>query len=155
VIAARNLNGIPSPYAFRSYIHPVGDIIPQCYRLNPDDRGCSLETWEVARATSAAPGYFKTYKTQNPENEFMDGGICANNPSMVVWNEACQMAKIQDPSSTPAKAIGCLVSLGTGKSSYEIFGRAHQPAISKYLNMNKAPRKMITDTVSQGIISGT
>ena len=63
------------------------------------------------------------------------------NPSMIAWNEAWHMAQIQDHTITPAKAVGCLVSIGTGKSVYTIFGRKNQLAISKYLNMNKAPKK--------------
>lgn len=78
----------------------------------------------------------------------MDGGIVANNPSLVAWNEAWQMAQLDDQTITPAKAIGCLISIGTGKSEYTIFGGKKQMSISKYLNMNSAPKKMITDTVS-------
>src|SRR5436190_10064425 len=37
------------------------------------------------------------------------------NPSMIAWNEAWHMAQIQDHTITPAKAVGCLVSIGTGK----------------------------------------
>jgi len=42
--------------------------------------------WEVARATSAAPTYFPAFRTS--ENElFVDGGLVANNPSLVGYFE--------------------------------------------------------------------
>lgn len=150
MVAAKNLNRIASPYLFRSYVHPLHPAVHgrKSYALNPDSQGCHLETWEVCRATSAAPGYFKTFQTSDKKHEFMDGGIVANNPSMVAWNEAWHMAQLSDETMTAARAIGCLVSVGTGKSHYTIFGRKHQIPLFKYLNMNKAPKKMITDTVS-------
>ena len=37
--------------------------------------------WEAARASSAAPSYFK------PKGNFIDGGVLANNPSLTLLNE--------------------------------------------------------------------
>ena len=37
--------------------------------------------WEAARASSAAPSYFK------PKGKFVDGGVLANNPSLALLNE--------------------------------------------------------------------
>ena len=133
------------PYLFRSYIHRL--CLGQKTHLNPNNDGCPLTICEVARATSAAPGYFKVLKLPNTNHVFMDGGIRANNPSLVAWNEVLQMARIDNPSITGGKAVGCFISVGTGKSQYQIFGREKQLAVSKYFNMNKAPKKMITDTV--------
>jgi hypothetical protein len=78
---------------------------------------------------------------------FTDGGIQANNPSLITWNEVLQMARLDNPSITEGKSVGCFISIGTGKSKYQIFGRENQNAFSKYLNMNKALRNMLTDTV--------
>lgn len=39
--------------------------------------------WEVARATSAAPTYFKGYAPKKSKAAFLDGGLWANNPIMV------------------------------------------------------------------------
>jgi uncharacterized protein len=49
--------------------------------------------WELALATSAAPTYFPIVKIRNPLskssfNLFVDGGLWANNPSMVALTEA-------------------------------------------------------------------
>jgi patatin-like phospholipase/acyl hydrolase len=135
------------PYLFRSYIHPK--ISGSSQALNPSNFLWPFQICEVARATSAAPGYFSKVRLTLHQNsyDFMDGGIRANNPSLVAWNEVLQMARHDNPSITGAKAVGCFVSVGTGKSKYQIFGRETESAVSKYLNMNKAPRKMLTDTV--------
>ncbi len=48
--------------------------------------------WHAARATSAAPTYFQTFKPIDHEQEFfrslVDGGIFANNPAMCAYAEA-------------------------------------------------------------------
>lgn len=48
-----------------------------------------LPAWEVAAATSAAPYYLDSYKMED-ERAFADGGIWANNPSMVAVAEAVE-----------------------------------------------------------------
>lgn len=43
--------------------------------------------WQVARATSAAPTFFPAYRS--PQGElFIDGGVLANNPSLIGYFEA-------------------------------------------------------------------
>ena len=53
--------------------------------INPKEETFSNDAnkavWEVARATSAAPSYFKTAAIEN--SFFVDGGLYANNPSLV------------------------------------------------------------------------
>jgi patatin-like phospholipase/acyl hydrolase len=44
------------------------------------------QLWEVARATSAAPTYFPAFRSSNSES-FIDGGVLANNPSLVGYFE--------------------------------------------------------------------
>ena len=44
----------------------------------PDADLAKIKLWEAARATSAAPGYFKPM--QVGKFKFVDGGLEANNP---------------------------------------------------------------------------
>ncbi len=46
----------------------------------------SRPLWEVARATSAAPTYFPAFRSSHSEL-FIDGGVVANNPSLVGYFE--------------------------------------------------------------------
>lgn len=63
------------------------------------------KVWEVCRATSAAPSYFDPFEREG--QQFMDGGLVANNPAAIALHEA---RKIWGP-SVP---ISLLLSVGTG-----------------------------------------
>lgn len=63
--------------------------------------------WEAARATSAAPNFFKHIEIGRGQ-PFVDGGLGCNNPSRLVLDEA--------KSLFGARQIGCLVSIGTGQA---------------------------------------
>jgi hypothetical protein len=80
--------------------------IPVLFRTYPSREthsGCKI--WEAARATSAAPTFFKHIEIGR-EQPFIDGGLGRNNPSRVVLDEAYALFR--------ARPIGCLLSIGTG-----------------------------------------
>jgi hypothetical protein len=73
---------------------------------------------DCARATSAAPTYFRPAEVQPLEDDevwhLVDGGVCANNPGLVGYTEAMRIHRPE------AKRFGernniCLVSIGTGE----------------------------------------
>lgn len=95
VVTFRENGVLQTPCLFRSYNN---------YRWAPQ---CAI--WEVARATSAAPLYFKPITIN--ESRYLDGGIGANNPSGLVLHEVMQMhPNLRNP-------IDLLLSIGTGTSS--------------------------------------
>ena len=68
--------------------------------------------WEGARASSAAPGYFK------PKGKFVDGGVLANNPSLALLNEVVEynegkilsaLVKIQEEEEKGNSSQVCLL----------------------------------------------
>jgi patatin-like phospholipase/acyl hydrolase len=71
---------------------------------------------DIAVASSAAPVYFKAHSLRHSTN-LVDGGLCANNPSIVGLVEALQFERISKRGS--AKPSGhadlCLLSIGTGE----------------------------------------
>jgi hypothetical protein len=90
---------LSSPYVFRTYNYPKNR---KDDRFNGDNESAA-KVWKVARATSAAPGYFSSQKIEG--NEFMDGGVGCNNPSQEICSEI-QAVHGKGP---------CLVlSIGTG-----------------------------------------
>jgi patatin-like phospholipase/acyl hydrolase len=72
---------------------------------------------DVARATSAAPTFFKPKKLHSVPNSFgdrveicaIDGGMCANNPAMCAFSEALRLY--------PAATDIILCSFGTGHAT--------------------------------------
>jgi hypothetical protein len=69
--------------------------------------------WQAARATTAAPTFFKRIAVPaaagHAPQEFVDGGIRCNNPVREVMHEARAVFG-------GARRLGCLVSLGTGRA---------------------------------------
>lgn len=110
VVAWQKLNmGIRVPHLFRSYTHPrsVPENILERNPGQPED----YQIWQVGRATSAAPLYFKAIKLEDDEtSEYIDGGFGANNPAEEAWRSVKQL------SHDNRRAVGVLVSIGTGKN---------------------------------------
>lgn len=80
-----------------------------------------LPIWQVARATSAAPGYFPQIKIEAGNGHgrirFKDGGFGTNNPSREAYHD------IVNKHGGHNKNIGLFVSIGTGNSPYDMFDR--------------------------------
>jgi len=85
------------PTIFRSY-HGEGASKSKC------------AIWEAARATSAAPSFFKPMTIRNPPPlvTYIDGGLGYNNPAKLALIEAGRIWAGKDV---------CLVSIGTGHPS--------------------------------------
>jgi Patatin-like phospholipase len=96
VVATKGLRAEGPPTLFRSY---------QCEGHNASE--CAI--WEAARATSAAPTFFKPIKiaVPPPGATYVDGGLAHNNPSELALSEA---AKIW----TNTRKF-YLISIGTGR----------------------------------------
>jgi predicted acylesterase/phospholipase RssA len=55
--------------------------------LRPEKRAMELKIWEAARATSAAPTYFKPFVHEPTHRSFIDGAVHHNNPIEVAERE--------------------------------------------------------------------
>jgi hypothetical protein len=102
VVAIRESSTSSVPCLFRSYEHPPPHSKP-LGKNNGPSINCTI--WEAARATTAAPMYFKPMKIE--KHRFVDGGLAANNPSWLVLNEIEQIEGSKD-------AIEFFLSVGTG-----------------------------------------
>ena len=69
--------------------------------------------WQAARATSAAPTFFKSVRFGVPPSAWVDAGFGFNNPARLVLNEAAKIWRDEND-YFDRNRIGCLVSLGTG-----------------------------------------
>lgn len=78
----------------------------------------SLKLSRLALYTSAAPTYFPSV------DGFIDGGIFANNPSMVALSQILDSRNIRDKVKTSSLDKVFMLSLGTGRSSQYIKDRS-------------------------------
>ncbi|THW78202.1 hypothetical protein D6D18_09738 [Aureobasidium pullulans] len=83
-----------APVLLRSYQNP-----PEPSEL------AGIEVWKAARATPAAPTYFKSIVAGDAE--LVDGGLGANNPLGWLWNEVLSVFG-------PTRSTNCFLSIGTG-----------------------------------------
>ncbi|KAJ9629468.1 hypothetical protein H2203_001842 [Taxawa tesnikishii (nom. ined.)] len=128
------------PCLFRSYDHWASPgNTPTIFERNPGSAH-SIPLWQVARATSAAPTYFKPVKIQ--DRIFGDGGFGANNPTEELICEVSQMH------GNDRKVIPLVVSIGTGGKPNP--GRYEGDGIWKYINLIKAAKAIPTDSDDTG-----
>lgn len=77
------------------------------YKAREDGKANDFPMVRVARATSAAPTYFRPERlSDDPPTAMIDGGVHSNNPAMCAWVEAVKLFGQQDV---------VVVSLGTGQ----------------------------------------
>jgi hypothetical protein len=116
--AVHNRN-IINAYLLRTYNHIYSQDTP-LFVTRYNEGAEKLRIWEVTRATSAAPFFFKSLISaleDGQQREFKDGGIRENNPSVAAWSE---FISIYGENSTPA----LLLSVGTGRPNMERDGFA-------------------------------
>jgi predicted acylesterase/phospholipase RssA len=73
----------------------------------------NCKIWEAARATSAAPTFFKSITVSSDDGipmKFIDGGMAVNNPTERVLSEANKLF------SGHNQQLSCILSIGTGQS---------------------------------------
>ena len=70
--------------------------------------------WQAARATSAAPTFFKPVEVGCPPKSFIDAGMGFNNPAQALRHEAGQIWGDVFGNLDFRASIGCFLSIGTG-----------------------------------------
>ncbi|KAL2350813.1 hypothetical protein BJ546DRAFT_379536 [Cryomyces antarcticus] len=134
-------NTVHHTYIFRTYDHlhpsPMSDRENRTKHLNPG-RAHRDPIWKVARATSAAPGYFSPIDFGG--RTFRDGDMVANNPSSVALTEVLQMHE-QRPK--------LLISIGCGLSELgdeEDTTRSEGGFVNRWTDTAIAASKILTQT---------
>ena len=112
------------PYLFRTYEPPLGarDDVYEKFRSDPRHHKSAIPLHKVARATAAAPTYFRPVRILPahrgiplPALRFKDGGFGCNNPSVEAYRDVCKAHGGQ------SKNIGPFVSIGTGVGKFKLF----------------------------------
>ncbi|CUA74931.1 Calcium-independent phospholipase A2-gamma [Rhizoctonia solani] len=101
----------------------------------------NCKIWEAARATSAAPTFFKsiTISDGGIPSTFVDGGLAVNNPTVRVLLEAKDVF--------PDSPVSCILSIGTGQAKTISMSKtsAVSNAIVPDLQLAGAVKKIATD----------
>ncbi|XP_015588619.1 85/88 kDa calcium-independent phospholipase A2 [Cephus cinctus] len=98
-------------HIFRNYESPSSILkIPPSTKFKPTLPPEEQLLWKAARATGAAPSYFRAF------GRFVDGGLIANNPTLDAMTEIHEYNLALEASGRPEKAVplSLVVSLGTG-----------------------------------------
>ncbi|KAF2007691.1 FabD/lysophospholipase-like protein [Amniculicola lignicola CBS 123094] len=110
-LTATHSGQIDEAYLLRTYDHRYDAETPPWVTLY-NEGADNMKIWEVTRATSAAPFYFKMLEADfgRPRGKigFKDGGIRENNPSYAAYSEH---ASLKGDDREPA----LLLSVGTGR----------------------------------------
>ncbi len=104
------------PYIFRTYEPPIGarDEVYEKLRSDPRHHPSSIPLHKVARATAAAPAYFRPIRIL-PAMRFKDGGFGCNNPSEEAYRD------IVEAHGGLSRNVGPFVSIGTGVGKFRLF----------------------------------
>ena len=102
---------------------------------NPD-MAHDIPIWQVARATSAAPTYFKPPIIDGLE--YVDGGFGANNPCAEIYEEVRSM------NNNSKRCASIVLSIGTGKNNES--RRVKGTGFQRYLNYLNFARKWASDS---------
>lgn len=129
--------GAEKPYLFRTYKNLNKGRDPEQRKLdrNPD-MAHDIPIWQVARATSAAPTYFKPPIIDGLE--YVDGGFGANNPCVEIYEEVRKM------NNDCKKSASTILSIGTGKNNEA--RRFKGTGFQRYLNYHNFARKWASDS---------
>jgi len=94
-------------YIFRSY--PLEQKDTSNLARNPDEYSKNVEVWQVCRATSAAPCYFKPVKIEGLK--YRDGAQWKSNPATEIFNEVTETYR----NTSKRSNIKAFVSVGCGR----------------------------------------
>ena len=120
--------------------HAAGPTLFRSYEV-AKNKEYNCKIWEAARATSAAPTFFKRIKIGPPGSgiDYVDAGLGCNNLIKQVIAEAARVFGQE-------AAVSCIVSIGTGQG--ENVGLAQPDAFQKWLptDLIRGLKEIATDS---------
>ena len=120
VLAISHQGAIRKLYPFRTYPTPFArsannKAATNIQKMRGYGEPSRLPVWQVARATSAAPGYFEPItidRADGVQHVFKDGGFGHNSPSQEMYNDIVHVHGEEN--------IGVFVSVGTGETEINL-----------------------------------
>ncbi|KAF6832216.1 hypothetical protein CPLU01_06315 [Colletotrichum plurivorum] len=110
-----------------------------------------FKVWEAARATAAAPPFFKTFTKANDKSGYVDGALYHNCPVAVAHHER-RMIWADTANTVP----DILLSIGTGVNTLEHVSQSprHDPDFAKYHGTSSKPKKTFLPVQLGNIVVG-
>lgn len=139
-VVASKRSPISKPYLFANYSRSPAEWDSLVRSDKPEE---DLLTWQAARATSAAPIYFKEYKHEITQETYVDGALCRNNPVRVADEER----RLIWPKENHRADI--VLSIGTGIQANENGG----PIMPKKRGLAVSVRKMLPHGLRKNVIT--
>lgn len=107
--------------ALKPAIIPAYDVeraCPRFFKTRHTERDGKIPMWQVARATTAAPTFFESFRldVDGRTEALIDGGMIANNPAMCAFTEVSHHMNDYALHERFNERV-LLVSLGTGRLS--------------------------------------
>lgn len=140
-----NLGITQDPYLFRSYKNlRFGNTLQERARARNPGPAHDIPIWEVARATSAAPTYFKEALIEGCQ--YIDGGFGTNNPCEEIIKEVRRMNNHND------HCVKCVISIGTGlketehASKYKNMKMGLSDSLAKFIKYARFSTELVTQT---------
>lgn len=120
-----------------SFMTPKSEIAVFKTDHHPDyRRDHAALAWQIARATSAAPTFFKGVFSNS--RVFLDGGVWANNPIMVALVDALSAYDLRPEQIE-------IVSIGTGNTPFSISSAATKGGFFAWREVIEAAMYLTTD----------
>ncbi|KAI4356302.1 hypothetical protein L6164_000334 [Bauhinia variegata] len=103
-------------WALTKGVHPKYRSEPFCqaHRRSAKKMKCNTKLADVVKASTAAPFYFAPHRFPANGHQHVDGGVAANNPTLVAICEAARMTENDFTINRPNKSKFLVLSLGTG-----------------------------------------
>ncbi|KAF2745973.1 FabD/lysophospholipase-like protein [Sporormia fimetaria CBS 119925] len=148
VLVATRSGQMDDTYLLRTYDHVYDPHIAPVWVTPYNTKADDIGIWQAARATTAAPFYFKPLKVSfgdlKGDITFKDGGIRENNPSYTVYSEN---ASLKGDEFEPS----ILLSVGAGYENRNAFYGVWPGPFGR-LNVSTGLTKMRLDTWESGFL---
>lgn len=144
------------PYLFRTYDPPQStrDDVYKKFRSDPEHHPSAIPLHKVARATAAAPAYFRPVRILPahrgyplPAMRFKDGGFGCNNPSEEAYHD------VVEAHGGLSKNIGPFISIGTGVGKFRLFSSQKGHFWDVYANFIAALKRPALTTLADKSMS--
>ena len=128
-----------APYLFRTYknLHKASDESKKILDRNPGPAH-DIPIYQVGRATSAAPRYFKEIEIEG--RRYIDGGFGTNNPCKELYKEVRRMNNNSDD------CVKWIISIGTGETHMKRLSDRIKGGLLKFVHYGNFAIKAATDS---------